>query len=187
MEIYEREVMEAARLLIKFTGHDANNPSQKETPRRFLKMLYELSAAQAFNFTTFDAGKHQQGIIAMKDIPFVSLCEHHVVPFVGVAHVGYIPQAAMAGLSKLARTVRELAKGLWTQEYLTDTIADFLVTKLDPQGVIVMIEAEHLCMTIRGVQTPGTRTITSAVRGLFFEPPTGKDPKGEFLSMIGKR
>jgi GTP cyclohydrolase I len=177
----------ARELLAAFAGHDPDNPSQKDTPARFLKMLKELTTPEEFEFTTFDAGKEQQGIIAMKDIPFVSLCEHHVVPFVGVAHVGYIPNAAMAGLSKLARTVRETAKGLWTQEYLTNVVADLFVHHLDPQGVIVMMEAEHLCMTIRGVQTPGTRTITSAVRGLFFEPPTGKDPKGEFLSMIGKR
>jgi GTP cyclohydrolase I len=187
MDRYEDDVMAAGRLLARYAGHDANNLSQRETPRRFLDMLSELTTGEGFQFTTFDAGKHQQQIIAMKDIPFVSLCEHHVVPFVGIAHVGYIPNAAMAGLSKLARCVRETAKGLWTQEYLTDVVADLFVHHLDPQGVIVMMEAEHLCMTIRGVQTPGTRTITSAVRGLFFDPPTGKDPKGEFLSMIGKR
>jgi GTP cyclohydrolase IA len=180
--------LELARVLLQgWAGLDIANPSQKDTPRRFLKMLKELTTPEEFEFTTFDAGKHQQQIIAMKDIPFVSLCEHHVVPFVGVAHVGYIPNAAMAGLSKLARCVRETAKGLRTQEYLTDMVADLFVHHLDPAGVIVMMEAEHLCMTIRGVQTPGTRTITSAVRGLFFDPPTGKDPKGEFLSMIGKR
>jgi GTP cyclohydrolase I len=185
MMIDDTQVIEA--FLQVYAGLDPSNPSQKDTPERFKKMLTELTTPENFQFTTFDAGKHQQQIIAMKDIPFVSLCEHHVVPFVGIAHVGYIPNAAMAGLSKLARCVRETAKGLWTQEYLTDVIADLFVHHLDPQGVIVMMEAEHLCMTIRGVQTPGTRTITSAVRGLFFDPPTGKDPKGEFLSMIGKR
>lgn len=161
----------------------ASDKHLKETPKRFAKMIMELTTPEEFEFTTFKNDSDRGEMVIIKDIPFTALCAHHIVPFMGVCHVGYIPQDQIAGLSKFARAVRYWAKGLWTQESLTDTISAYFEEMLDPLGVGVIMEAEHLCMTIRGVQTPGSKTITSSMRGVFLDKPAARS---EFLNLIGK-
>jgi GTP cyclohydrolase I len=175
---------EAAQVLLEqTTGLNADSPHGANTPKRFARMLKELTTPEDFEFTTFDADG-MQDMIVMQDIPFVSLCNHHIVPFIGVAHIAYVPRHKMVGLSKLARTVRYHSKALQVQEKLTHDIADYLVGHLDPLGVGVVMEAEHMCMTIRGVQTPGTKTTTSTMRGVFADH--NRTAKAEFMSIIGK-
>lgn len=153
----------------------------KDTPERFVAMLRELTTAESPKFTTFPANKVDQMVI-VRDIRFVSLCNHHVVPFIGKADIGYIPKDKIAGLSKFARVVNFFAKSLQVQERLTEQIADFLVNALDPRGVAVVLEAEHLCMTIRGAQAPGTKTYTAVMRGHFGDH--DRTAKSEFLARV---
>jgi len=158
-----------------------------DTPRRFVKMFRELSTPEDFEFTIFDNKAkvdETSELITIKDIAFTALCSHHIVPFIGNCHVGYIPDKKVAGLSKFPRAVRWWAAGLWTQEELTHAIASYLYDELEPSGLMVMMEAEHMCMSLRGVQAPGTKTVTTQLRGLFLDPPQGRDPKGEFLEYI---
>lgn len=161
---------------------DLDNEHFKKTPERFMKMLRELTLIEPFEFTTFASPADE--MIVIKDIDFVSLCAHHIVPFMGKCHIGYVPRGKIAGLSKFARTVKNAAKDLTVQEVLTSKIADFLETNLQPLGLAVVMEAEHLCMTIRGVQSPGTMTITSSMRGVFAEH--NREARNEFLQLIGK-
>ncbi len=137
------------------------------TPLRFIKALIELTdqSEADFEFTTFPSASDE--IVVVQDIPFVTLCAHHVLPFTGVAHVGYVPNGKIAGLSKLARTVQYYSRGLNVQEGLTGTIADRLEQELDPLGVAVVMKAEHTCMTIRGIKANGSLTTTSVMRGVF--------------------
>jgi GTP cyclohydrolase I len=169
----DANVIEMARqLLFTATGSrvEWHSESLKKTPERFAKMLRELTTpANGWDFTTFPNGMNNDQMIVVDHIPFVALCEHHILPFSGVCHIGYIPGDRLAGLSKFARAVKFMAKGLWTQEDLTDTLAQYLIDMLDPRGLAVVMEAEHTCMTIRGVQSPGTRTTTSSMKGLFLE------------------
>ena len=154
-----------------------------ETPRRLIKMLRELTTPEEFEFTTFES-PHDE-MIVVSPIPFYTLCAHHVIPFFGEAHVAYIPQGQIAGLSKLARTVQYYSKGLWTQEDLTWTIAQAIEEVLRPRGTAVVMKAEHLCMTMRGVQVPGSKTTTSIMRGVFLDPE--KKAREEFFSIIGDK
>ena len=154
-----------------------------KTPKRFVKMLWELSTPQEFEFTTFKSDNDEMVII--QDIPFVSLCAHHVSPFMGTAHIGYVPTDRTAGLSKIVRTVEYMSKGLWSQEDLTDAISDFLISHLEPLGVAVVMQAEHTCMTIRGVKTFGALTTTSSMTGCFADH--DRLARTEFLSLIGLR
>lgn len=179
LDLTEEEA--AAVLLTKTTGLNTNDEHGEKTPARFVAMLRELTTPQEFEFTTFPADG-MQDMIVMTDIPFTSLCNHHVVPFLGVAHIAYIPSEKMVGLSKLARAVHKFSKALQVQEKLTHDIADFLQAQLQPLGVGVVMEAEHMCMTIRGVQTPGTRTTTSTMRGVFADH--NRTAKSEFMSLI---
>jgi GTP cyclohydrolase I len=181
--MYElQDTVSAARFLLEnATGLDVETPHGQKTPERFVRMLMELTTPEPFDFTTFPAEGYDQ-LITVRNIPFVSLCNHHIVPFVGVAHVGYIPQEKMAGLSKLARTVKFFAAALQTQERLTSEIADHIQGNLDPLGVAVVIDAEHFCMTIRGVQAPGSLTRTSAMLGAFSSH--DRTAKAEFMSGI---
>jgi GTP cyclohydrolase I len=133
-------------------------------------------------FTTFESDGYDEMVI-IRDIPLYSTCEHHLLPFMGVAHVGYIPQGRVIGLSKIGRLVDIFARRLQIQERLTAQIAEALVEGLAPLGVGVIIEAEHLCMTMRGVQKPGTRTVTSALRGVMREKP---ETRAEFLRLVGR-
>lgn len=183
----DKPKMEAAvRMILEAMGEDPEREGLKDTPRRIAAMYEEI-----FSGLTEDAGKHLEVVfqeeqhnelVIVKDIPFYSMCEHHFAPFFGKVHVGYIPQGGrLTGLSKLARVVETYAKRPQLQERLTSSIADILVEKLAPQGVIVVIEAEHMCMTMRGVKKPGSKTVTSAVRGIM-----QKDAKSrtEAISLI---
>lgn len=144
-----------------------DNPTReglKDTPRRVARMYDELLKPQEFNFTTFDANSYDQMIVS-KAIPFYSLCEHHMIPFFGYACIGYIPGKQMAGLSKLARAVEYFARHLQVQERMTQDIGNFLLEKLQPQGLGVILIARHLCQEMRGIKKPGIETTTSALFG----------------------
>lgn len=174
---------EAARVLLRqTTGLDTTTEHGRKTPQRFAAMLRELTTPDEFEFTTFPNDEGVDEIVVVRNIPFVSLCNHHVVPFTGLAHVGYIPDQKIVGLSKFARVVRYFAKALQVQERLTNQVADYLCEHLDPVGVAIVMEAEHMCMTIRGVQTPGTMTLTSAMRGVFSDHT--RTAKAEFMHLV---
>lgn len=152
-----------------------------ETPKRFVKALKEMTTREPFNFTTFPA--KSSDMVTLSPIPFYTLCAHHVVPFHGVVHISYVPDQRLAGLSKFARAVRYVAKGLWVQEEYTSALADFLVEQLRPLGVGVVVKAEHMCMSMRGVQQPGVVTTTSAMVGVYADHT--RTAKAEFLQLIG--
>lgn len=178
-----RDVIDmSTEFLAEVCSLDTSDDHTQDTPRRFAQMLIDLTTQEGFKFTTFDNTEKVDEMITVRDIPFYTLCQHHVIPFFGKAHVAYIPQGKIAGLSKFARTVKMFAKGLWVQEHLTAEIADFLESRLEPLGIAVVMEAEHLCMTMRGVQVPGAMTTTSAMRGVFLDPEKGA--RQEFLSLI---
>jgi GTP cyclohydrolase IA len=158
--------------LLEALGEDAGREGLEATPRRVAAMYEEMLAghdeAPERHLTVTFAAEHDE-MVMVRDIPFASLCEHHLVPFLGRAHVAYIPaeDGRITGLSKLARLVDGYARRLQVQERMTTQIADAIATVLSPRGVLVVIEAEHLCMSMRGVKKPGTVTVTSSVRGLF--------------------
>jgi GTP cyclohydrolase IA len=156
----------AARDLLVALGADVGSESLRDTPRRVAEAYRELLTPEPFDLTTFPNEEGYDELVIARSIPFHSLCEHHLLPFHGVAHVAYLPADRILGLSKLARVVELFARGLQVQERLTTQVAGWLDDHLDPKGVGVVIEAEHLCMTLRGVQKPGTLTVTSALRGL---------------------
>lgn len=165
-------IEEGVRLILEGIGEDTSREGLLDTPKRVASMYEEIFAGldqdPAEHFAvTFNEG-HQE-MVLIRDIPLYSVCEHHLVPFLGRAHVAYVPskEGRICGLSKIARLVDVFAKRPQVQERLTSQIADTLVQQLDPQGVLVVIEAEHLCMSMRGVRKPGTVTTTSAVRGIF--------------------
>jgi GTP cyclohydrolase I len=170
----------AEYLLMSCAGLDPTSPQEADTPRRFVRALRELTTPQEFEFTTFDTLSDEMVII--RDIRFASMCRHHVLPFMGVAHVAYIPNVKLAGLSKIPRFVHHCCASLNTQEELTAEIAAGLDMKLEPKGVGVIMEAEHTCMTIRGVQSPGTLTYTASMIGVFSDHT--KTAKAEFLSRV---
>ncbi len=169
---FDREKMkEGVELLLEGMGYDSDEPGLVETPRRVADMYEEVLSG--LNKDPRDVVKVLEGeeydeIVLVREIPFYSLCEHHLLPFHGHAHVAYIPENnRITGLSKLARVVEMYARRLQVQERMTSQIADSLMHTLAPKGVIVVCEAEHLCMTMRGVQKPGSLTVTSVVRGIF--------------------
>ena len=153
----------------------------ERTPERFVKMLRELTTPEAFELRTFP-NEGMDEMIIIRNIPFVSLCNHHVIPFIGKAHIGYVPRDLIAGLSKFARVVNMFSKALTVQERLTAHVADYIEERLNPRGVAVVMEAEHLCMTIRGVHAPGTLTYTAAMRGVFADH--SRTAKAEFMQRI---
>jgi GTP cyclohydrolase I len=166
------KISEGVRLMLEGMGEDLEREGLRDTPRRVADMYAEIFAGIGE-----DAGVHlavtfsedHQEMVLVRDIPLYSVCEHHLVPFIGRAHVAYIPgkDGRVCGLSKLARVVDAFAKRPQVQERMTSQIADTILEGLEPQGVMVVIEAEHLCMSMRGVQKPGAITTTSAVRGIF--------------------
>lgn len=180
---HEASVLDAARhLLTETTGLKADAHGV-DTPKRFVAMLRELTTPPEIKWKDFPAEGDE--MVTVGPIPFTSLCNHHVVPFIGHAHVGYVPDQTNAGLSKFARVVKHFAAGLQVQERLTTQVANFINLKLEPKGVIVVMEAEHLCMTIRGVQSPGTVTRTTAVKGVFADHT--RTAKAEFLAGLNGR
>ena len=176
------KVEAAATDLLTALGYSLDDESLKDTPRRIARMYEELLTAKPFASTTFPNDGAYDELVVVRDIPFHALCEHHLLPFAGVAHVGYIPGPRIVGLSKLARVVELYSKELQVQERMTAQVADWLEAALEPRGVGVVLEAEHLCMTVRGVRAPGSRTTTSAVRGLLRTDPRSR---AEFLSLVG--
>lgn len=155
----------AARDLLLALGADLDQESMRDTPRRVAGAYAELLTPQPFEPTTFANVEGYDELVVATQIPFHSLCMHHLLPFHGVAHVGYLPGERILGLSKLARVVEYFARDLQVQERLTQQVADWLAANLEPKGVGVVFEAEHLCMSLRGVKKPGTRTVTSALHG----------------------
>jgi GTP cyclohydrolase IA len=174
----------AAGDLLIALGADLENESLRETPRRVAAAYAELLTPQPFSLTTFPNDEGYDELVLARGIPFHSLCEHHMLPFHGVAHVAYLPGERILGLSKLARVVELFARGLQVQERLTTQVADLLDERLAPKGVGVVLEAEHLCMTLRGVQKPGARTTTSALRGRVRED---ERTRAEFISLTQER
>ena len=170
----------AAQQLLDALGIDLTDESVRDTPRRIARMYEDLLTPRPFNPTTFPNDGGYDELVVATGIPFHSLCEHHLLPFVGVAHVGYLPGERIIGLSKLARVVELFARSLQVQERLTMQVAGWLDDHLAPKGVGVVLQAEHLCMSLRGVQKPGARTVTSALHGLVRDDPRTRQ---EFLSL----
>jgi len=188
MTVDREKVERAIRLLLEGIGEDPDREGVKDTPRRVAEMYGEILEGIGVDpapIVTVVPGADFDEMIMVKDIPLTALCEHHMLPFNGRAHVAYIPNkdGRITGLSKIARVVDVLAKRLQVQERLTTQIADVIDRALEPRGVFVVIEAEHLCMTMRGVKKPGSRTVTSAVRGLFR---SDERTRQEAISLIGK-
>ena len=155
----------ATRALLEAIGADPAAEALADTPRRVAAAFAELLSPLPFSPTTFPNDEGYDELVVARSIPFASLCRHHLLPLWGVAHVGYLPGERIIGLSKLARVVELFARDLQTQERLTGQVAGWLEEQLEPRGVGVVVDAEHLCMTVRGVQAPGVRTVTSALRG----------------------
>ena len=154
------------RDLLLALGRDPSSPHLADTSRRVATSFKKMLTPREFDLTTFPNDEHYDELVLARSIPVQSLCEHHMLPFTGVAHVGYLPGERILGLSKLARVVELFARDLQVQERLTVQVANWLQEHLAPRGVGVVIEAEHMCMSMRGVQAKGSRTITSAVHGL---------------------
>jgi GTP cyclohydrolase I len=170
--------------LLVALGQDPKSEHLRDSPRRVAHAYAEMLTARPFNLTTFPNGEDYDELVLAREIPFHSLCEHHMLPFTGVAHVGYIPGGRILGLSKLARVVELFARSLQVQERLTKQIADWLQEHLEPKGVGVVIEAEHSCMSLRGVQASGVLTVTSSLQGLLR---TDARSRSEFLSLAAPR
>lgn len=175
----------AAELLMRLPGwNDVPEHHRRDTPRRFVHMLEEMCTPTDYDerFTVFTNDDGIDEMVTLGPIPFYTLCAHHLAPFYGVAHIGYIPNKMVAGLSKFDRVVKGIAKGLWIQELLTQEIASYLDTKLEPLGVAVVLRAEHLCMAMRGTKQPGVLTTTSCMKGYFGDH--NRTAKAEFLRWI---
>jgi GTP cyclohydrolase I len=168
--------------LLVALGQDPADDHTADTPRRVAAAYAELLTPRAFDLTTFPNEEGYDELVLARDIPFHSLCQHHLLPFKGVAHVGYLPGDRILGLSKLARVVELFARGLQVQERLTQQVADWLEEHLAPKGVGVVIEAEHLCMSLRGVQARGSNTVTSALHGSLRDDSRSR---AEFFSLAG--
>lgn len=177
----------AVREILSAIGENPDRESLQETPARVARMYAEL-----FSGLHADPAKHLKKVfveeydelVLVRDISFNSTCEHHLLPFMGIAHVGYLPNGKVAGLSKLARVVEEISHKPQVQERMTHEIADLMASELDAKGVVVVLEASHTCMTIRGIRKPGSLTVTSAVRGLF---KTNQASRAEAMALINRR
>lgn len=183
-EIDKDRIRKAVRELIEAIGEDPEREGLRDTPRRIADMYAEIFAGLSRDPSevlgvTFE--ENHQEMVILRDIPFYSTCEHHFLPFHGVAHVGYIPRGRILGISKIARVVEIFARRPQLQERLTAQIADALMESLQPQGVGVVVEAEHLCMTMRGIKKAGAKVVTSASRGTFRDRAVTRE---EFLSLI---
>lgn len=179
-------IEKAVREILFAIGEDPDREGLIDTPKRIANMYEEifsgLNEAPEKHLEIFFQKEKYEELVLVKDIPFYSTCEHHLVPFIGKAHVAYIPKnGRLTGLSKLARVVETVSRRPQLQERLTATVADTINTQLEPYGVIVVVEAEHLCMTMRGVKKPGALTVTSAIRGIFT---SDSKARAEVMSMI---
>ena len=183
-KIDEARIEKAVREILSAVGEDLNRDGLKDTPARVARMYGELLAGMHDDPNTHISrvfNENYNEIVLLRDIPFYSICEHHLMPFIGSAHVAYLPAGKILGVSKLARIVDCFARRLQTQERLTYQIADCLMSNLKPLGVAVVLEAAHSCMTIRGIKKPGSVMVTSAVRGLFRKDPRSRN---EIMSLI---
>ncbi|CAH0345550.1 GTP cyclohydrolase I FolE [Bacillus sp. CECT 9360] len=176
---------EAVKMILEAVGEDPEREGLLDTPKRVARMYEEIFSGlnqdpKEYFETIF--GEDHEELVLVKDIPFYSVCEHHLVPFYGKAHVAYIPKnGRVTGLSKLARAVEAVSRRPQLQERITSTVADSIMETLEPHGVMIVVEAEHMCMTMRGVRKPGAKTVTSAVRGVFAEDARSR---AEVLSFI---
>jgi len=177
-------VQSAARELLRAVGADADSEALEETPRRVADAYAELLTPRPFRATTFPNDDGYDQLIVARAVPFHSLCMHHLLPFHGVAHIAYLPGERIIGLSKLGRVVEFFSRDLQIQERLTTQIAGWLQRELEPKGVGVVLEAEHLCMSLRGVQKLGAKTVTSALHGLVRDDPRTRQ---EFLALTTRR
>jgi GTP cyclohydrolase IA len=183
-EIDLRAAERAVADLLVALGQDPDDEHTLETPRRVASAFAEMLTPRPFNPTTFPNDEGYEELVLARDIPFHSLCQHHMLPFKGVAHVGYLPGDRILGLSKFARVVELYARGLQVQERLTKQVADWLQDHLEPKGVGVVLEAEHLCMSLRGVEATGSLTVTSALHGLLR---ADQRSRAEFFALVGVR
>lgn len=175
---------QAVRDLLLALGHDPDSEDLQDTPRRVAQAYEELLTPRPFSPTTFPNDEGYDELVLARDIPFHSLCEHHLLPFKGVAHVGYLPGDRILGLSKLARVVEHFARRLQVQERLTKQVGDWLSQHLAPKGVGVVMEAEHFCMSLRGAQSHGATTVTSSLHGRLRDDARSRS---EFLALTGAR
>jgi GTP cyclohydrolase I len=174
----------AVRDLLVALGKDPADEHLAQTPMRVARAFQEQLTPAHFDPTCFPNDEGYDELVMVRDIPFHSLCEHHLLPFVGRAHVAYLPRERIVGLSKLARVVEHFSRDLQVQERMTQQVADWLQERLAPRGVGVVLEAEHMCMRLRGVRTPGTMTVTSALRGTLRDDPRTRT---EFLDLARGR
>ena len=170
--------------LLRALGQDPTSEHLRRTPERVAKAFEELLTPHPVDPTTFPNDEGYDELVVVRDIPFHSLCEHHLLPFVGQAHVAYLPDKRILGLSKLARIVERYSRALQVQERMTQQVATWLQDELVPRGVGVVLEAEHMCMSVRGVRTPGAKTVTSALRGRLRDDAR---TRGEFLDLVRRR
>jgi len=182
--IDRRRIEEAVLSILAAIGEDPKREGLVGTPRRIADMYSELFAGldldpKAELTVSYEEGHHE--MVILRDIPFYSMCEHHLLPFYGLVHIGYIPNGSVIGMSKLARAVEVLSRRPQIQERLTTQIAETILQALNPDGVAVVIQAEHMCMTLRGVKKPGSNVVTSATRGLFRSKAA---TRAEFLSLV---
>jgi len=183
-----KKIEKGVKLILEGIGEDTERPGIKETPRRIAKLYEEiflgLKTPTDEILTPIEGESHDE-MVLLKDIPFYSICEHHLLPFIGMAHVAYIPsKGKIVGLSSLANAVEIFAKRPQVQERLTTQLADLIMKKLKPRGTMVIIDAEHLCLSMRGIKKPGARTVTSAVGGIFR---TKTSTRSELLDLINRK
>lgn len=184
--INQDKIREGVKLILEGIGEDGNREGLRETPDRIARMYAEVFSGMqelAEHHLAKRFSVEDDHLIIERDITFFSMCEHHLLPFYGKVHVAYLPKGEVAGLSKLARVVEVFAKRPQLQERMSAQIADALMEGLSPQGVMVMVEAEHMCMTMRGIKKPGSKTMTCVTRGCFAEDPRLRD---EFYRMLGR-
>ena len=178
------KIIEGVKLILQGLGEKTTRPGLKDTPLRVAKMYEEIFSGledDGKDILTPMEGESHDEMILIKDITFYSVCEHHLLPFIGKAHIAYVPSGKIVGLSELAKALEFLAKRPQVQERLTAHLADMIMDRLKPKGTMVVIDAEHLCMSMRGIKKPGSRTLTSAVRGIFRTKSTTRE---ELLSLI---
>jgi GTP cyclohydrolase I len=177
-----KKIEKGVRMILEGIGEDPERSGLKETPERVARMYEEIfSGLETPTEELLKAieGETHDEMVLLKDIPFYSVCEHHMIPFIGRVHVAYIPSGGkIVGLSEIVKAVDVLAKRLQVQERLTTQLADLIMNKLKPKGAMVIVDAEHLCISMRGVKKPGTRTVTSAVRGIFRSKQSTRDRCG---------
>lgn len=183
-----KKIEKGVRLILEGIGENPERPGLKETPYRVARMYEDIFSGLGTpteELLTPIEGESHDEMVLLKDIPFYSVCEHHMLPFIGKAHVAYIPSGGkIVGLSELAKAVEVLAKRLQVQERLTTQLVDLIMDRIKPKGAMVIIDAEHLCISMRGIRKPGSRTVTSAVRGIFR---TKQSTREELLELIKKR